>query len=226
MGAVLIIAPHSDDESLAAAGLLQQAEAEGADPHVVLITGGEAFIWSAKAHYRRWRLTSTDMLAFGEHRLLESQNALQALGLPPERLIFLGYPDRQVHHFWTGCWGQESPCTGPFVQVEDVRYEYARSTGSPFEGEVLLRELVELLSEMRPGLVVYPHPNDAHVDHWGLSAFVTAALEQLRRSDPTWQPPREWLYLVHRGQWPAPKGYRPGDPLLPPEKLAQEVMTT
>jgi LmbE family N-acetylglucosaminyl deacetylase len=127
---------------------------------------------------------------------------------------------------WTHCWRQQNPCTGPYTKVNQVQYREARSPGSPFAGEALLREFVEILRETKPAMVVYPHPNDAHVDHWAVSAFTTAALEQLRRTDPNWKPPQEWLYIVHRGDWPAPKGYLPHDVLLPPEKLATEVMTT
>lgn len=225
-GPVLVIAPHSDDEALAAGGLLQQAEEQGAAPRVVLVTGGDAFTWSAKAHYRRWEVTPREMLAYGQHRVTESEDGLTALGLPRDRLIFLGYPDGQINNLWTRCWREQNPCTGPFTGVAQVAYPGARSTGSPYAGEVLLKEMVDLLREVRPAMVVYPHPNDAHVDHWGVSSFVTAALEQLRRSEPDWQPPAEWLYLVHRGGWPAPKGYRPDDVLLPPEKLAREAMTS
>lgn len=225
-GPLLVFAPHSDDEALAAAGLIQQAEREGATPRVVLVTGGEAFTWSARAHYRRWQLNPADMLAYGEYRVLESLSALNVMGLPPERFSFLGYPDRRVNYLWTTCWRAKEPCTGPFTQVDTVLYPEARTTGAAFAGEVLLQELVEILQEVRPGLVVYPHPNDSHVDHWGLSAFVTAALEQVRRTDSTWQVPVEWVYLVHRGEWPTPKGYLPDEALLPPQKLARESMTT
>jgi LmbE family N-acetylglucosaminyl deacetylase len=91
--------------------------------------------------------------------------------------------------------------------------------GRPDAGQELLGEIKDILRETRPAVVVYPHPNEAHVDHWALSNFVSAALEELRRDEPDWTPPEEWYYLVHRGDWPAPKGYRPTDRLLPPAPL-------
>lgn len=225
-GPVLFIAPHSDDEALAGAGFLQQSEAKGASPRVVLVTGGDAFSWSAKAYYGWLKVGPEAMLAYGEHRVAESEKALQVLGLPPERLIFLGYPDQTIDDLWTRCWYRDRPCTGPLTLTDHVRYAKARTVGAPYAGEALLDDLVAVLREVRPSVVVYPHPSDVHVDHWGVSAFVTAALEQLRRTDSSWLPPAERLYLVHRGDWPAPKGYRPDDVLLPPETLTTEAATT
>lgn len=226
LGPVLIFAPHSDDEALATAGIIQQAEEQGGAPRVVLVTGGDAFTWSAKAYFKRLTLKPGDMLTYGSQRVVESRTALERLGLPPERLIFLGFPDKEINNLWTRCWRRSEPCAGPYTQVSQVTYAEARAEGTPFAGEALLEQFIQVLKEVRPALVVYPHPNDAHVDHWGTSNFVTAALEQLRRIEPDWQPPKEWLYIVHRGDWPAPKGYRPHDSLLPPEKLAKETMTS
>ncbi len=223
---VLIVAPHSDDEGLASAGLIQQVIASGGEVRVVLVTGGEAFTISAQRYYGRLKLGPHDMLAYGETRLRESRNALHTLGVPQEQLTFLGYPDKETARLWFTCWQEGSPCRGTNTLVDQVAYDEARTTGSPFSGEALLRELRSILTETRPSMVVYPHPNDAHQDHWAVSNFVVAALEDLRRAEEDWVSPREWLYVVHRGNWPSPKGYRPFDVLLPPEKLAREAMTT
>lgn len=222
---LLIFAPHSDDETLVAGGLLQQAEEAGLEPHVVLVTAGDSFVMAARAQARRWRVGTTEMQAFGTLRLQESLQGLAVLGLPPDRLTFLGYPDARLDWLWTTCWRSEAPCVGPATGTQAVPYAAARTPGAPYSGESLYRELVEILEERRPTIVVYPHPNDAHRDHWALSAFVTAALEELRMRDPFWDPPAEWLYLVHRGDWPAPKGYRPHDALLPPQRLAEGSTT-
>lgn len=223
-GQVLLFVPHSDDESMAAAGLLQQAEAMGGNPQVVLVTGGDAFKLAAEAYYKG-RLRKDQYVTFGEHRLGESRSALQRLGLSTDQPIFLGFPDRGLDRLWMECWHSAKPCASETTGATRVPYPQARRPGAPYSGEELLREIEEILRSARPAVVVYPHPNEAHVDHWGLSNFVSAALEELRRTEPDWQPPKEWLYLVHRGDWPAPKGYRPHDELLPPEKLAGGMTT-
>ncbi|HLO02929.1 MAG TPA: PIG-L family deacetylase [Symbiobacteriaceae bacterium] len=223
VGPVLVIAPHSDDESLAAAGLLQQAEAAGLQPQVVLVTGGDGFPIAAQAHYHRSQISSQEMIAFGRIRLAESQTALRALGLPPERLTFLGYADRSLDQLWLDCWREEHACLSPFTKLRHVPYAEALEPGAPLAGERLLAHLISLLRKAHPAVVAYPHPNESHVDHWGLSNFVAAALEHLRRTEPGWQAPAEWLYLVHRGDWPAPKGLKPRASLTPPRTLVGEM---
>jgi LmbE family N-acetylglucosaminyl deacetylase len=224
-GRLLVIAPHSDDESLATGGILQQAQAAGGRPHVILVTGGDGFRLAAEAHFRRPGLSGREMIAFGRYRLTESQAALRRLGLGPDQLSFLGYPDHEMHQLWLDCWRAEKPCTSPQTHVAAVPYLEALRPGRPYAGSALVADLVARLIEIRPSIIAYPHPNEAHVDHWAISNFVTAALEQVRRTDPTWAPPQEWLYLVHRGDWPAPKGYLPSAPLLPPAKLAAGMTT-
>ncbi len=222
-GRLVLIVPHSDDEVLAAGGLLQAAEARGEKPLVVLVTGGDAFKVAAETHYQKLHVGPEEMLAFGRHRLGESRAALAALGLPPDRLVFLGYPDQGLPKLWMECWA--APCAGHLTGAQSVPYSEARTPGAPYTGMQLVQELKEVLREARPSVLAFPHPNEAHVDHWALSNFVTAALADLSRTEPGWTPPEEWLYLVHRGDWPAPKGYRPTDQLLPPEKMAVDMTT-
>ncbi|WP_157448829.1 PIG-L family deacetylase [Deinococcus peraridilitoris] len=53
-GAVLLIAPHPDDETLGAGGVLQDAIARGREVWVAFVTNGDAFPWGT--HWRwRWR---------------------------------------------------------------------------------------------------------------------------------------------------------------------------
>jgi len=216
----VVFVPHSDDEVVAAGGLLAQLEAQGAEPRVVLATGGDGFKVGAEI-FHRGRVPPERMLAYGRHRLGESQAALARLGLPADRLTFLGFPDQGLHRLWVECWQVDQPCTSPTTQVSRVPYAEALHNGAPYAGRELLGEIIQILRETRPAVVVYPHPNEAHVDHWALSNFVSAALEELRRTEPDWAPPAEWLYLVHRGDWPTPKGHLPTRSLLPPAALAE-----
>ncbi|HYF94904.1 MAG TPA: PIG-L family deacetylase [Symbiobacteriaceae bacterium] len=215
----LVFAPHSDDEVVAAGGLLADLEAQGAQPRVVLVTSGDGFKVGAEI-YHRGPVLPERMVEYGRHRLGESRSALARLGLPQERLIFLGFPDGGLHRLWGEYWQPDRLYTSPTTRFNRVPYAEARRVGVPYSGRTLLGELIDILRETRPAVVVYPHPNESHVDHWALSNFVTAALEELRRTEPDWEPPAEWFFLVHRGDWPAPKGYRPTEGLLPPVGLA------
>jgi LmbE family N-acetylglucosaminyl deacetylase len=220
---MIVFVPHSDDEVLAAGGLIQQMTNSGSPPQVVLVTGGDGFKLGAEARYKG-RPTPSMMMDYARHRLGESKEALSRLGLPPDKFTFLGFPDQGLHRLWLECWAA-NPCTSATTQAGKVPYSEAWRPAAPYTGEELEGEIRDLLRAARPAVVVYPHPNEAHVDHWALSNFVSAALEDLRRTEPDWTPPEEWFYLVHRGDWPAPKGYRPQDPLLPPASMASGMTT-
>ena len=51
---VLVLAPHPDDESLAAAGLLQHARGRGAAIRVVFLTDGDRNPWAQLVNEWRW----------------------------------------------------------------------------------------------------------------------------------------------------------------------------
>lgn len=213
-GPVMIIAPHPDDESLAAGGLIQQALDHGRQVQVVIVTNGDGYRVAAERRRRWLRLERVDMVAFGRLRRQETLAATGALGLAPEQVSFLGYPDRGLAAMWQTHWTK--PYRSPYTRCESSPY---RTGAPPFTGQAFLAELIRLLDLHRPSLVVYPHPLDAHPDHWAIHNFTTAALEELRSRDPHWYV-RERLYLIHRGNWPAPRGLRPTGDLLPPGTMA------
>lgn len=62
--------------------------------------------------------------------------------------------------------------------------------------------------------MIYPHPNDRHPDHWATNSFVKYALTALKLTTVN-----EWLYLVHRGDWPTPMKKESNMYLVPPAKL-------
>jgi hypothetical protein len=82
----------------------------------------------------------------------------------------------------------------------------------------LLGDLVSILRSYLPDLVIYPHPNDMHPDHGGLSTFTRLALSQVQRGNPAYHPD-SYVYLIHRPDFPAPAGKRPDASLVPPAAL-------
>jgi len=216
----LVIAPHEDDEALGAAGLIQESLARGDQVHVVLVTSGDAYRAAADAWRGRLTPTKQDMIDFGKARQQETLKAMRILGLPAEDITFLGYPDQGTASMWLDYW--DTPFTSPYTGVNASPY------GGParlYTGTNLLTDLEELIRKVHPATIAYPHPNDAHVDHWAVHNFTVAALEDLRRTEPGWVPPSELLYIVHRGDWPAPKGMLPGKLLMPPAPLLHGMTT-
>ena len=78
----MIIAPHPDDDVIAAGGLLQRVVAAGGDVSVVFVTDGENNPWPQRYMQRRWFLGSEDRAAWGAMRRREALCSLARLGVP------------------------------------------------------------------------------------------------------------------------------------------------
>src|SRR5688572_26068919 len=91
---LLVVAPHPDDESLGAGGLIARAVARGAAVHVVLATDGDNAAWIQRVWERRWRIGEPDRRRFGVWRRAEAMAALAALGVAPSAVTCLAYPDQ------------------------------------------------------------------------------------------------------------------------------------
>ena len=91
---VLILAPHPDDESLGAAGLIQKAVAAHARVRVVFATDGDANPWAQRLVEHRAFIGKKDRARWGARRKQEACRALAVLGVPPRDVIFLDLPDQ------------------------------------------------------------------------------------------------------------------------------------
>lgn len=213
---LLILVPHCDDETLACGGLIAQSLKAGASVQVVLVTNGDGFRWSAQRLFNELKVPPKDFLALADSRRAESLAALSSLGLPAERVIFLGYPDGGTAKMWLNYWEAGDPYTSPQTRKNHNPYPNSLRPGAPYCGRALLDDLKEIILNFKPTTILCPHPNDNHADHWALYCYTLAALYELRALDKT----RLWLYLVHRGDWPLPQGLHPTDPMAPPAALA------
>jgi LmbE family N-acetylglucosaminyl deacetylase len=90
----LVIAPHPDDESIAAGGLLQRAIAGGGETRVIVVTDGDNNPWPLRYLKKKVRIGDADRAEWGALRREESRRALAVLGVP--EATFLGYPDRML----------------------------------------------------------------------------------------------------------------------------------
>lgn len=215
---VLILAPHCDDESLGAAGIIQAARNSGIDVRVVIATNGDGYLFATLRDFRRFYPRPQDYIKMGILRQQESLRALRVLGLGPKKVIFLSYPDRGTSALWEKNWSAKSPYRSPYSGVIRSPYPITFNPVSVYAGEDLLNDLKSILDAYQPDLIIYPHPDDVHPDHWGLSAFTRLALAIIQREKPDYQPDT-YAYLVHRPDFPRPKGLKPAEHLLPPAKL-------
>ncbi len=149
---VLFFAPHPDDEGLAAAGLLQRVALVGARAHLVFATNGDNNVWAQRYVERRWRITESDRLRWGELRKREVRAAAETMGLGKRgTLRFLNLPDQEM--------------TSLLRKI-------------PARLSAILREEID---QFKPTLIIAPSIYDAHPDHSALSVAIGLATERSAR---------------------------------------------
>lgn len=209
----LIIAPHCDDETLGCGGVIGKLVKEGAQVRVVLVTNGDGY----HEIVRRIRLAGPKgYVRFGLQRQKETLAALRTLGLPDSCVTFLGYPDRGVAGMWLTYRTPDNLFRSRYTRRSHSPYPNSFRPNAPYCGEALLADLKAIIKSYRPTTIYYPHPSDQHSDHWAVYCFVTEALYEMGLRDKV----RTSLYIVHRGDWPTPKGLHPTLPLRPPAFLS------
>src|SRR5690242_2156586 len=97
---ILVLSPHPDDEVIGAGGVIQEAIGRGLPLRVVFLTNGDNNEWSFMVYRRRPELLPGEARQMGVMRQGEARSAAAELGVPPESLTFLGYPDFGTLHIW------------------------------------------------------------------------------------------------------------------------------
>ncbi|MCX7019060.1 MAG: PIG-L family deacetylase [Candidatus Sumerlaeota bacterium] len=144
---VLLFAPHPDDETLAAAGLFQQALESGAEARVIYTTSGGNNPWMQRLYERRWRVSSAeDKARYAALRRNEALGALACMGLTADCAMFLDYPDQGMTH----------------TLLNDP--------------EPAVNLLSEELLRRKPTIVAVPSCFDLHPDHSALAVLVRLAM--------------------------------------------------
>ena len=219
---LLVLAPHSDDETLGSAGLMLAAQRQGMDVRVVIETNGDGSLSATMNDFRRIFPRPADFVRMGNMRQQESLAALELLGVPAEHVYFLSYPDRGTTSLWTTHWSATNPYVSRYSGDMRSPYPITYNPNSVYAGEDLLADLRSIIDDYRPDLVIFPSPNDVHPDHWGLSAFTRLALALEQNDHPDYQP-TSLAYLVHRPDFPEPKGLHPTERLQPPEAVYKDT---
>ncbi|MGP1664542.1 MAG: PIG-L deacetylase family protein [Rhodanobacter sp.] len=146
---LLVVAPHPDDETLAAGILIQQVCAAGGTVIVLLLTDGDNNPWPQRWLERRLRIGALERQSWGQRRRAEMAQALQRLGVPASALHRLGWPDLGV-----------TAALWPTPQAAVTR-------------------LREQMMSFQPDLVVAPGLGDRHPDHGSAHVVVQLALATL-----------------------------------------------
>ena len=147
MERTMIIAPHPDDDVIAAGGLIQQVLSAGGELRVLYVTDGENNPWPQRAIERRLILRAGDRRRWGLMRRAEALASLAVLGAPADASRFLGFPDHRI---------------ASLLLSGDRRLELA---------------LTEAVDDFEPTLVIIPSHYDLHPDHRAIASFSRKALE-------------------------------------------------
>ena len=209
---ILVLAPHPDDEVLGCGGVIQEAVARHLPLRVVFFTYGDNNQWSFFVYRKHPVLDPAAVQRMGLVRHDEAVAATGVLGVAPEQLTFLGYPDFGTLQIWKSHWGTQPPFTSMLTRVTAVPYPNARRPGTPYKGEEILEDLTAILQEFQPTRVFVSHPGDHMPDHAALYLFTRVALWDL---EPQLRPAL-YPYLIHFRRWPRPRRFRPEELLTPP----------
>lgn len=215
---LLVLAPHPDDETIGAGGLIQEAVELGIPVKVCFLTMGDnnelAFLFVRKHPV----VMPGAVRRMGEVRMGEAREAARRLGLDPSAdLVFLGYPDFGTLHIWNDHWRDVTPLRSMLTRATAVPYPEARTPGAAYAGEDLLEDLTEVIREFRPTHVALPSAADHNVDHRALYLFARVALWDLAAEGIA---PERLAYPVHYSRWPAPRRLHPELEAVPPPLLA------
>jgi LmbE family N-acetylglucosaminyl deacetylase len=218
---ILVLAPHPDDETIACAGVLQNALRLGAEVRVVYLTNGDNNEVSFIVYEKRLTFRKGEFLYMGNVRRKEAINAMQLLGVDTQKLIFLGYPDFGTFSMFRYFWQRDKPYKSMLTRVCNVPYKNNLSYGEPYVGQSILRDLEYILTAYRPTKIFVSHPLDINADHKALYLFLEVALADVSNYLPR---PKIYTYLIHWKGWPLPRNYHPELPWLPSEELSNSQL--
>jgi LmbE family N-acetylglucosaminyl deacetylase len=213
---VLIVAPHPDDETIAAAGVIQEAVRRDLPVRVVYLTNGDSNQLSFLFYRKQFVFGSKRAVAMGELRQDEAIQAMHALGLHDDQLVFLGYPDYGTLNIFKRFWRTNRSYRGTLTRATSVPYKRSLRPGAPYIGENILADIKTVLADFKPTKIIVNHPADDNTDHQAAYLFVRTALWDLQGQ---LKDVELYTYMVHALGWPRPLGFYPSMRLAPDEHL-------
>ena len=234
---LLVIAPHPDDETLGAGGLIQRVLARHGTVQVVWVTAGDGNVGGVVLETGLRQPPAANFVAYGERRVSEARDALHKLGAAPDALRILGFPDGGLMPMLSRHWRRAEPARSATTGASDPPYAFAVDPDVAYAGTDLRDELARVFDEVRPTLIVLPDPLDVHPDHRATAVFTVLAIDEwVGGRWPNHAPPRVLSYLIHWPDWPP--GWdaatpNPADaegsltlpPTLPPRPLEIPLLT-
>jgi LmbE family N-acetylglucosaminyl deacetylase len=199
---VMIFVPHPDDESIACSGLIQRVLEKEGKVCVVFVTNGDGYVEAVRLKVKNARITAKDFVEYGKRRQEEATQAVCELGVQPEDLVFLGFPDDGIDNLWESYWSNLKPFISPHT-LFDRPHRKGLNRWVKYSGVGLNEEIERVLNDFAPDWVVLPDPRDLHPDHSTAGVFVLGALRDIYQDGKDkFNPTQVLTYLVHYKDYP------------------------
>jgi hypothetical protein len=142
---LLVLVPHPDDDILSTAGVVQQALEKDLPVKVVFFTNGDYNETSFALYRKEITLDQTEALRLGETRREEALAAQGILGVTPEQVVFLGYPDGGGLEIFQQHWGESEPYRALLSGQDSVVYTFTQTPNAPFKGESIVADIKQVV---------------------------------------------------------------------------------
>jgi LmbE family N-acetylglucosaminyl deacetylase len=209
---LLIVAPHPDDETLGAGGLMQRVRKLRGRVSVAYLTSGDGYFDGVSLETKSLKPKPADFVEYGEDRLREALRALGEISISPKELYFFGFPDGGLADLLTTHWSSKQPFVSPYTGDDRPPYRESFDRDTPYSGVALERVLARVITQVNPTWIAVTAPWDIHPDHCAAYHFVVRALHRLSQSNRDFTHTQLLAYTVHRPDWPAARE----GALLPP----------
>ena len=149
---ILVIAPHPDDESLAAGGLIKKARDRNATVKVVMMTDGSSAATPQEFSQYLENNDKNSSTGIGELRREEALQAMSKLGVNESSIIFLGYPDTGLKTLFEDNWDSDKPYQSntAFNMFDHSPYNFTYRPNVTYSGANVAGDLKEIKLILNP----------------------------------------------------------------------------
>jgi LmbE family N-acetylglucosaminyl deacetylase len=172
---LLVVCAHEDDEQ-AYSGLIRAAVEAKIPVEVLFLTGGDV---GACERYYDQPCGPNEAREFGKVRMAESTEALEHMGLPRDKVVFLGLPDGGSGAIWFEHKKSSDPFLSIYLACDHVPYEHVYKPNMPYARDAVLDAIQQVITAFHPAMIALPHPDERHVDHRTTNWFAIKACQEM-----------------------------------------------
>ncbi len=213
--AILVVAPHPDDEALMFSGVIHSALQSGEEVKLVVITNGDYY--GVQRGYIREGETIAAMAG--------------VLGMKESDIIFLGYPDAGLKTIYDLYTAADQVFTSRAGQTQTYGnrglgnmdyHTYKFGTSGKYNTINILLDLKSIIGDYQPQHIFLTNEYDTHSDHATAYRLVRDALLDLAGNYPDYRPVIHHT-MIHGGSesiWPTQAGPDPSAIFTAPPVLS------